>query len=362
MYTVKLFTQNDFDKIKEYWKRLENGSDMTAYQKYDWYYHLNRQFLCGCYSPFNKAVYAVCFKNDVPLMIAPMHLVTFGFSFKGFGHGKGLYLLGIDGFTDYLNFIYDSFDGEAAELIIKELSNKYGVSRFYFNNILCDTRLDNYLKSKSICSFISSGVCVEIHKQNTFEQYRKSLSKSVRQNIRTAKNRSEKDGTDIHCEIRSNLTKADAEEFFKIYLSRSEIKNRVDSKGSVKDKILSFINSRYNLNLKKRLKKYNYITESLVSLVNNFIICIYSGDKKIGFIYGLKEQDGKIRIMIVCFDEKYSRYSPCMQGFAYTFEQLYNSDEFNGFDLTRGQEKYKYDLGGEEHFINNYRLEFQEGL
>ena len=33
---------NDFKQLEMYWKKLENGNDMTVFQLYDWYKNINQ--------------------------------------------------------------------------------------------------------------------------------------------------------------------------------------------------------------------------------------------------------------------------------------------------------------------------------
>ena len=66
--------------------------------------------------------------------------------------------------------------------------------------------------------------------------------------------------------------------------------------------------------------------------------------------------------MIVSFDEDYYKYSPGMIGIFKYIESCYQNQDVPVIDLTRGNEKYKYDLGGTEHYVNYYNLNLQELL
>ena len=37
----KVFSPEEFDRIEDAWKKLQYGSEMTAFQLYDWYKNIN---------------------------------------------------------------------------------------------------------------------------------------------------------------------------------------------------------------------------------------------------------------------------------------------------------------------------------
>lgn len=362
MYTLKLFPREDFLLLEAWWKLLEKGKDMTVYQSYDWYFQLNQYSTVNFPQKHGKVFYAVCFENEVPILIAPLELVRVGVQVKGVGTKSGFYIIGRNGFTDYLNFIYNEFCPDAVDFTLKEIARTYREKRFNFFQILETTGFCRYLSEKKQSVLLGKSVNVEIAACDSYEQYYHTLSKSTRQNLRTAKNRAQKVGLDLQVEIKTALDKKEAEEFFKIYLSRSETKNRINWSSSFKEIFFTYINRRYNKRLKRSLQRYNYVVNSMVSGSRNYIICIYANDRKIGFIYGLKEDNGKIRVLIVCFDEEFSTFSPGMMALSEAIKTLYDERAFVTLDLTRGNEKYKYKLGGYDHYSKNYTMFFREDL
>lgn len=351
MVTVEIIRPEKFNDMKPYWDKLQCGEDMSPFQSYFWYNQLNNQCLVADAGK-NVNFYLVAKKDDKPVMIAPVHLVKHGITFKGFGVEKGAYILGTSTHTDYLNFIYKDFDAEAFEAIMKKIRSEFRVDTFHFEEIIENTQLDKYLGSKSEKS--NCATCVEILPKDDFEIYKKSLSKSVRQNLRTAMNRAVKDGFELSIDVEEKISAELAKKLYKIYQGRTASKNAVD-RGSVKDMLITAYYQRYNQKLQQRLDKYNYLINAMsADGGNNLVIVIKANDEPIGFCYGLRTED-KISIMVVSFDEEYSKYSPGMVGI---FKYLESSYE-NGapiFDLTRGNEQYKYKLGGTEHYLNYYNI------
>ena len=356
MYTVNYVSPAAFSSLREIWEPLGSGADMTAFQSYDWYELLNRQFLSGCFPKSDRAAYAVCYKDGTPVMIAPFHVRRHGIEYKGYGTKPGLYLIGEWGFTDYLNLIYRDFDPAAFDRMLNSARKKFRLSRDFLRQLPEKTALARHLAASG-AHLLSDGICVAVKRRDgDYETYLKSLRKSVRQNLRTAVNRAVRNGVDLRIEFKTRLSDPEAQACFAIYRRRSLTKNRAPKDAALAEKVTAFLNSRYNQTLKNRLLKYNYVTDGLVRHPRNFIVCIYAGEQLIGFLYGLKETGGVIRIMIVCFDEDYGWYSPGMFALNEALKQLYETPDFTLLDLTRGTEQYKYDLGGTEHKVVHYLL------
>lgn len=79
------------------------------------------------------------------------------------------------------------------------------------------------------------------------------------------------------------------------------------------------------------------------------------------YAYGLTDERlgrATLRIVHVSIDSALSRYSPGIQGLAAFLEsQVQSADpHFSVVDFTRGNEKYKYDLGGVDHPYIEVRL------
>lgn len=355
MITVKFFGPEQFSELKNIWEELYLGDDMTCFQNYYWYEGINKLYLDNAFSSNNSAVYLLAEDDGLPIMIAPFHIVKHGISFKGFGINKGIYFIGTQTHTDYLNFIYKDFSSDAFNKIIYAASSEFKIKSFYFEQIAQGTQTDLFLTELKKCSKVNTVSCVEISPSESFDDYYKSLSKSVRQNLRTASNRASKNGLDIHFRVFDRIDKSTSEILFDIYKKRVVSKN-TSTDVNLKTRIIAEYYKKYNHRLQNRLFKSNYITYSMQNNINqNFILIIYSSDKPIGFCFGLKK-DRKISIMIVSFDEEFKKYSPGMIGIFKYIQSCYNNNDIPLIDLTRGNEKYKYDLGGKDHYLNYFNL------
>ncbi len=357
MISLKFYGNKNFEELKDIWAELEKGEDMTIFQSYIWYKGLNSQYNTGCFRKWESAVYAVAYKDGKPCMIAPIHIKKLGASYKGIGSSAGAYIIGKWGFADYLNFIYREFDADCVEEIVKAIKKKYRVKKFYFDFIMQKTQMCKYLKEKYSESFVSTTICVQTLPHESFDEFHKTMTKYSRQNIRKAFNRENKTEMEIHITEFGKVTQQEADEFFSIYLDRSSVKNELNiKKDGLKTTALKYFNKKYNERLKAGLGKFNYITYNMVNNEDSYMIGIFNADKKIGFIYGIMENVNIWRNIIVCFDEEYKYYTPGRTAYFRYFRDILYKDGATDMitDMSRGTERHKYELGGTEHYLENY--------
>ena len=350
MITVKIRPQQEFELLKDEWKSLENGSDMTAFQSYSWYSMINEQYKKKAYIIPGKVFYAAAYDDEKIKMIAPLFIVNLPRFFSKFNIDSGAYILGKWGYTDYLNFIYDDFSAECFEQLIICIKERLSVSAFNLHQILPETSMCRYLDEKYSSSFLFEGDCVKIPVKENFETYNKELSKHSRQNLRTAQNRAAKDGVDIHYELYKSISEDDAKEFYSIYSERQKNKRKAEE-----NCLMFFANELVSKAENKKKKRYNILTDAMTSLDNAFILGCYSGEEKIGLCFGLEDSNA-IRIPVVCFKESYAKYSPCMVCIYQFIKDSYEKDMIKSFDLLKGTEQYKYRLGGETVSIKYYKI------
>lgn len=360
MITVKIFGSENFSGLKKDWESLQSGADMTVFQQYIWYYGLNEQYGKGCFRGGEYAEYYVAYKDGKAAMIAPVHIRKHGFEYKGLGTAAGIYMIGQWGFTDYLNFIYDGFDAECADAILDEIKKKYPRLHFHFMFIREGNSFQKYLDGKYPEKSTGKTICVQTLPHDSFEEFHKTMTKYSRQNIRKAFNRENKTEMEIHIQEHRTVSEEEAKEFFAIYLGRSVNKNVINlKKDGLKNTVYKYFNKKYNDNLKAGLEKFNYIIYNMVNNSDSYMIGIYNGEKKIGFIYGIMEGENIWRNIIVCFDEEYSYYTPGRTAyFRYFRDILYADGKGTDMitDMSRGTERHKYELGGTEHYLVNYLI------
>lgn len=99
----------------------------------------------------------------------------------------------------------------------------------HFNKINQTSRLYKILKGMTQFSnlFVNQGTCVNISFGDIYDEYFSKLSKSTRQNIRTAHNRLNREGKiiDIETHIGYRVTNMENKRLMKLYQKRSHERN-----------------------------------------------------------------------------------------------------------------------------------------
>lgn len=339
MYTIEYYTTKTIHSIKDIWLELEKGKDMTYFQSYDWnifitHYQLNNNFY------FENIIYVVK-DSGIAVLIAPLFLIKRRYKLI---NRKACYFLGRNGWSDYLNFIYKEFDTKSVDYLLDYICQKYCIHDFYFEQIKDNSEIYNYLVNRK-AQILYRTNCVNLKLSNfTIPEYNNILSKNTRQNIRTAYNRIKKDGLKIT--INFNDT------FIEKSLCES-IRNERVVKKNIENNILKILKNKIRRLLSLPYPQYLPFYNSS----NSKIISIYERDNLMAYFnYGIDSYHHTIVIMAVGTNEKYSRYSPGILLMHSYIEYLLTNKKYFILDFTRGNEKYKYSLGGKDHFIYNFKL------
>ena len=316
-----------------------DGIDQSPFQYENWQRLIYEEYTCQ--KMRGKYIGAILYKGN-------MAKIGGHFFSKNTGKRKGVFFLtAATGQTDYSDLIYFSGELHNNEItyFIDEVLRYTEQKSFYIDRVKEDSPLNIWAQSKALCSTAKT-VCAHVNINGEYEQYWKELSKSTRQNIRTAKNRLTKDGlkyeiVSFDCEHLDHKT---SKELMRIYEARKRIKN----KGfSIRKLLLNILRSFRN-------KRYHLIENAMTRLTNVFCSYIVIDGKIAGYFFGLKAKNNYAVIMQVAFDEEMKKYSPGMILLSDSIENFYSSHTICQFDLATGDEQYKFNLGAKEHYTNNY--------
>jgi len=339
MYNIEFYLTSEIGNLKDIWLDLEKGKDMTYFQSYDWY-----KFIIQ-YQPLNNSYFegiiSVVKKEEAVLLIAPLWVIKKRYKFI---NKKSCYFLGRNGWSDYLNVIYKQFDVEAFNYLLNSVSHKYGINEFYFEQIKGNSNFYNYLLNNK-AKILNTTNCVELNLSKlTFEEYISNLTKNTKQNIRTAYNRARKDGLNIILNFDDKEIDKELCESIRSYrVAKKNIEHNLLN--IIKNKIYKILSISYP----KYLPFYNTSRSSIMS--------IYDGDNLMAFFnYGIDIHHRTIVVMAVGTNEQYERYSPGILLMYNFIDYIIKNKMYTVLDFTRGNEKYKYSLGGKDHFIYNFRL------
>ena len=343
---IKEYSPIEFDRLKSAWKNLEKGVEMTWFQTYDWYKIVNKHFMEEKRkAPFRSGTYVLLTDDDgKPLMIAPIQVVKKGFYVKGIGMMKGFYFIGRQGYSDYLNFIYNDFKDEYLRTILEYLSKTYGMNYCRFENI--SERVSSYKSlNENYGADRVDSLCLRLPLEDTFDDYKKLLSKSMRQNIRTANNRAERDGLSFTYKVLDHVD-------YKMANKLNEVRNqRLGKKQSETHDALS-LQARVYTTCREALVNF---TSSPIDVMHEIDKCwclvAECNDEIAAFFYSVYKPENKtVYLLLAGVNKKYEWYSPGITQLVSFIENEIADGKPNVevLDMTRGDEKYKYDLKSRE--------------
>lgn len=346
--SLKYYSMSDFRLLENLWRELESGVDMTYFQTYAWYemlWNLNKNIKDKRF----EIIFVAVKQEEKVIIIAPLWVVK-----KTFGkyNRKGFYLFGRGGWSDYLNFIYKDLNETAVTFLLEKLKDKFRLTDFYFENLPESTKLYELIGPNCNEDDISSQLCVGLSIDGLqSDQYLRLLSKQSRQNIRTANNRLARDGKTLvynFCDSDINLDE------FTAYRSMRVTKKNDWGGKTLKWRIINFIST-------KILGRgwYKFAEYAPYSHDKNSIFMTAKtpdGELCASFNYGVSPDGRSIVLMGVSTNPLYSKYSPGILLLYNFINKTIETNRYDYIDFTRGNESYKFALGGKEHTIFNLYL------
>lgn len=221
----------------------------------------------------------------------------------------------------------------------------------YLEYIRDGSSLFHILQSQSVTPY-SKMISVYIDKMETPEKYTESLTKSTRHHLKNSANRIKKDHLNYQFDVMGRTSDEQLlDSLLSVHLERLKIKNSVQGL-TLKKKISSFLWYRYQLYLELH---NNIVINSMKNMKESCLIIVRINDEIAGYLYGLRDV-GSIRMLQNGCLEKFNYYSPMFQC-AYRFIiQGYEDNSLRQYDFTRGNERYKYQLGGQELILFSYKI------
>ena len=352
---VKIFKK--IDDIKDIWDSLySGGTDMTPYQSFEWNKNVAECYKSNTYIFLNLTVrYFVCFKDQQPLVIAPLALPKNKYNESCYTQILGQYTK-----SGGLNFIYgNEASGEDFRFLIEYIKNVYpNEMRFY--EVGDYTRFNEFLSEYEEAEKISDRVCVRCAVPESKEDNYGALSKSVRQTIRTTYNRFEKEGIISNVEIYRgyNFGGMELKELNDLY-------NRREAEWHHREYVAPNGNS---INpLKKIVGKVFKNKDALINYSHSdkfiFVKCMIDG-KLAGFFYGVSDASGYCIVPTLAINSDYSKYSPGLLMIYGFINDGIENENLSIFDLSRGDETYKsrYIPNPVKYMNNDYKIEAERSF
>lgn len=332
-YRIKQFFTMRNEGLREAWLAMEQEPETSQFLYYNYVREIFRQtaWLNPAYIP---VICCLLDKEGTICAIAPMKW--------NIGKRKWKMLADIQGCGEAGWLTRRDASDEEKAYMTSTLLNHLG-HHAQLRRVLATSPLANQLRSRSEWRCTMSTNCVRIDFSDDIDGYLKTLRPSVRQNIRTAYNRMSRDGMAYELQIFDNkrpIDKQDWTEIMDLYLKRLF--------GKYKQKKVSNGLKIWYTHLFYRHIKHD--TRSLHYLPNSWHAILYIGGKKAAFMSGFVSHAlGKEKSIVVprlAIDAEASFYSPGMVLVCETLRYLAANTEIRTLNLSRGEEKYKYDMGG----------------
>lgn len=252
---------------------------------------------------------------------------------------------GTNEWFDFVDFFYSSDASEneiekAISFLITQMKNE-GINRLHWNWMPNDSLSHTIVGGASYRKSREKVVDNTTIPFNDYDSYKAALSKSTKQNLRTALNRLNRDNKkyEFQSSLMSNISPKLIEDCLNLYYSRQKTKYGAGFLRKVTIKTLDF-----NTRLLKR---------------GEGVIAAFLIDGEVaGFMYGyINLQKHSLEIPKLAIDEKFGFYSPGMLLVDSTIKYLADNTQIKYLDLCRGTEQYKLRMGGEVYPTYNYTIE-----
>lgn len=247
--------------------------------------------------------------------------------------------------SDYYDFIYmPSVTPTQIANTIKQIQSDFNAKEIRFSHVKSTSKIVE--ATKLLRSFQKKALnCVAIALPFSYEEYFQRLSKNVRQNIRTAYNRLHKESFELELTVqtKAHADQIDFQNLKKMYFDRNKFR-----KENLNWKSKIYYGLDYLFHSQKDIFDINAIKEA------DFTLALLKCNGEIAaYFFGFKKNK-TLEINRVVINEEFKFYSPGLLLFN-EFMKKYSGSDLTCIDLTVGDEKYKYDLGGVTHKIYNIK-------
>lgn len=253
------------------------------------------------------------------------------------GRGEA-YIMGDLSATGSLDLIYnEEINCEEFGEVITEIKTELGLGcKLYFNKLLPNSLLRKYLEKNYHPKYVMP--CVNVKLGSEYQDYFQALSKHVRQNYRTAMNRLKREGKNLKL----------------LYDAKSPSLHKMEM--NIYTRRAQSWGINYSVIHKYFFDKVNPISRMLEKADEAIHVCLLIENELAAFFCGFSSDDKKkIVVPRLAINDKYKKYSPGTLLIGMAVKEMIRNG-YENLDMSRGDEKYKYALGGESYEIMNFTL------
>jgi Protein involved in cellulose biosynthesis (CelD) len=279
-----------------------------------------------------KNFFLVEYENDKALAIVPLTLRRGILNIFGDFESGGA-----------LDFIYPANTSlNVFETIFRDLRAFFPKHTLCLNKINERSLLYKYLREKGY-EPSSTRNCVKIEFRNSYEEYFKSLSQNQRRNMHASHNRLAVDKKEYNLDIK--ISSIVSETFMKDSL-RIYNKREGERVGHERGSFSKF-----------RQLHFEPITPAIKKMTGNFNAGLYlKGAGLMSFLSGFITNGNEIICPRGAIDSTFARYYPGKLLINETIKWLIANTNIRCLDLSRGEEIYKYEMGGIQHINYAYEI------
>lgn len=335
--------ESDLDKI---WKELYQGNCYVfPYSSREYNENIFTYKKVKPTTLFQQDYFLVYYKDNdkaTPLMIMPIYVkkkcaYIFGENISGAGNLDFIYSRDItdEQFFSAFKELGQYFKG--MELKLYKINQRSRLYNFFENNY--DTLLKLYNLKKEM-----DRVCVKIIFPDEYEPYFQGLSRNSKSNLHKAYNKVKKINAEMHLKVIHGPfgDKKFLSDIMRIYTKReSERKQR-------KMDFFPFIKHRY----------FSPLTWAMKNIDSHYTFCLFLQHCPAAFMSGFLTNFNEIVFPIVAMDSSFSHYAPGKLMISESIKYLQKNSQIRGLDLSRGDERYKLEMGGEKHYNYRFFLQF----
>ena len=258
-----------------------------------------------------------------------------------------LHLFSDDSQCGALDFIYAKhLDKNYFKQVFILLKQHFPRYKFHINKVNERSKLAQYLlkDTEQQARITEKRTCVAINFGDNIDEYYHSLSKSTRQNLRTSFNKLIKNENTYSLKLcmGKNIDNKLLKEQLKLYNMR-DFERTGHKKG-------------YFQKLRQRYS--DPITIATKSMDGSYSFNLYINGILAAFMVGLETNFNALVVPRLAINSEFAPYSPGKILIYESINYLISNSEIRTLDLSRGDERYKYDMGGASHYNYSFALNF----
>jgi hypothetical protein len=336
---LKIQYYSEVKIISNDWTRIYNLSKLSYFCSFEWH-KVVLSFLKK--AELTKRLFKIQYFT---VQNANSQVIIAGFFFVNrYGVRKKIQFSHILGPSDYYDFVYNDNDitDRAVKEILSRIQQDYNATKVSMAMVKESSIIAKVLLQDDTIEKIKLP-CVAIELMDSYEHYLQSLSKSVKQNIRTAYNRLKRDDLEYKLTIlnKNDSFNIDFKKLKDLYVLRNDSrKEKHHWKAQMFQGLNNIFSGQIDIFDLNELKQTDF-TLGLLKFKNEVA----------AYFFGF-ERNGKIEINRVVINEVFKFYSPGMILFN-EYIKIALEQDLKVIDLTNGDEKYKFDLGGSIHNVYN---------